>query len=224
MVNDLCVAHVPIFRHLDRKSQERIATAARASQFEPGDIIFSPDAPEPKLLVIHEGHVKISHVSTDGHTHLLRVLGPGDFAGETNVLTGERPRHFATAVDNARMCVFGHQQLMALLGDYPAVAVRMLREVSMRLTATESRLESLISGDVAARLASYLLSLPMHKDRVTLPLPKKDIASLLDTTPESLSRQLRRLANGGIIREAAQRSIELLDIDALLNIADAAES
>ncbi len=53
---------------------------------------------------------------------------------------------------------------------------------------------------------------------VKLPLPKKDIASLLDTTPESLSRQLRRLQDSGVIM-VDQELIRLLDPDALTELA-----
>ena len=53
---------------------------------------------------------------------------------------------------------------------------------------------------------------------VALPLPKKDIASLLDTTPESLSRQLRRLQESGLIAQRGGRRVALRDLDALVDL------
>ena len=50
------------------------------------------------------------------------------------------------------------------------------------------RLLAATTTDVVTRLANYLLELPVRVENremsVHLPLTKKDIASLLDTTPE----------------------------------------
>lgn len=85
---------------------------------------------------------------------------------------------------------------------------------------TEARLASVILGNVSSRLADYLLSLPATPGPrgaiyVTLPLAKKDIASLLSTTPESLSRQLRKLTDTGVISQQEQGRITITDVTAL---------
>ena len=49
---------------------------------------------------------------------------------------------------------------------------------------------------------------------MVLAAPKKDVASLLGTTPEAFSRGLRRLADDGLIAMAGPR-VALLDPDAL---------
>ena len=71
----------------------------------------------------------------------------------------------------------------------------MLATVSERLSDTEYRLNALTSRDVEARLAAYLLGLPSTwRDGgavVTLPLAKKDVASLLDTSPEPSAARSR---------------------------------
>lgn len=102
----------------------------------------------------------------------------------------------------------------------------MLQDVSRRLGETESRLAAVISADVSSRLADYLLSLPAVASaeralEVVLPLAKKDIASLLDTTPESISRQLRSLSEARVIVQGRGNRITLLDIDALSELTNA---
>jgi CRP/FNR family transcriptional regulator len=120
------------------------------------------------------------------------------------------------------MCVFRHADLDRLVRAHPSIGLKMLEAVSRRLAETENRLVSVISGDVNSRLADYLLSLPARPAgggiTVQLPLAKKDIASLLDTTPESLSRQLRRLGDSGVIVTDATRRIRINDVDALMRL------
>lgn len=217
---DLCVARVPLFQGLTHDEQVEVAQVARPTRVGRGEQVYAPGSDVSQLMVVHTGKVKISRVSADGHEQIVRVLGPGDFAGESAFITGARPDHFATAMEPGSMCVFRHADLDRLVREHPSVGLRMLQGVSRRLEETESRLASVISGDVSSRLASYLVSLPARHTgegpTVSLPLAKKDIASLLDTTPESLSRQLRRLTDTGVIAQRAGGRITITDLDALL--------
>ena len=175
-------------------------------------------------MVLHTGRLKIFRLSADGSEQLIRVLGPGDFAGETSVFTGQRPDDYATALDECQLCVFRHDDLEALIRTHPEIGLRLLARVSARLSDAEHRLNSLTSRDVESRLADYLLGLPSSWRggiaTVTLPLAKKDVASLLDTTPESLSRALKSLAGQGLIVIGAGRSVSITQSDRLQQLVD----
>jgi CRP/FNR family transcriptional regulator len=220
--DDLCVARVPLFQGLPRSDQIEIAHAARPTRLDRGELIYGARSRAAQLMVVHTGSLKISRMGADGREQLLRVLGPGDFFGESALLTGARPDHYATALEPGSMCVFRHADLDRLVRAHPSIGLKMLEAVSRRLDETENRLVSVISGDVSSRLADYLLSLPARPAgggiTVQLPLAKKDIASLLDTTPESLSRQLRRLGDSGVIVTDATRRIRINDVDALMRL------
>lgn len=223
MSGDLCVALVPLFQGLHRDDQLDVAGVARPVHLTEGEQVYAPTDGDSQLLVMHTGTVKISRVDVEGREQVLRVLGPGDFVGESAFLTGHRPDHFATALGPASMCAFRHADLGQLVQSHPSIGLRMLQDVSGRLQDAEARLASVISGDVSSRLANYLLSLKgSYRDGVMivrLPLAKKDIASLLDTTPESLSRQLRRLRDSGVISPRGARDLLIHDVDALMNLA-----
>lgn len=216
---DLCVSRVPLFQGLSHEEQLQVADVARPTGVDRDEQVYAAGADVSQLMVVHTGRVKISRVTPDGHEQIVRVLGPGDFVGESSFLTGGRPDHFATALEPGSMCVFRHADLGRLVQQHPSIGLRMLQGVSRRLEETEARLASVISGDVSQRLADYLMSLPATyaegRASVTLPLAKKDVASLLDTTPESLSRQLRRLSDSGVIVQHARRRITIADLDAL---------
>lgn len=221
---DLCVAGVPLFRGLSRAEQEQVAELAHPVRTVRGESVYTAGADVSQLMVVHTGRLKISRFSTDGHEQIVRVLEPGDFVGESAFLTGTRPDHHAIALEAGSMCVFRHADIGKLVAQHPSVGLRMLQEISQRLEDTETRLASVISGDVSSRLADYLLRLPARRGPaglgVELPLAKKDIASLLDTTPESLSRQLRRLSDSGVLQQLPRGRLVITDLDALLALAD----
>lgn len=220
--DELCVARVPLFQGLTHDEQLEVAMVATPTQVRRDEQIYAPGSTSAQLMVVHTGQVKISRLSADGHEQIVRVLGPGDFVGESAFLTGARPDHFAVALQEGSMCVFRHADLGRLMQEHPSVGMRMLQTVSRRLGQTEQRLAAAVSVDVSARLADYLLGLPAThvggRQQVRLPLAKKDIASLLDTTPESLSRQLRRLGDAGMI-ESRGSTVVLADVDALMELA-----
>ena len=209
-----CVAIVPLFAGLTPEEQDEVATHARPIRRARGEVIHRPGDDVSHLLVVHRGRVRISHLAPTGQERLLRVLDPGDFVGEAAFVTGARPDDWATALADVELCSFDHADLRALVAQYPDIAVRMLHAVTERLEAAERRIAELTSSDVEARLAGYLIDLPTTRRDgqvvARLPLAKKDIASLLGTTPETLSRRLAALDEAGLIGVRG-RDVVLLD-------------
>src|SRR5680860_477133 len=223
-MTDTCVSRVPVFANLSAQDQQRIEALARPTHLKAGETAYSADDNLSQLMVLHTGRLKIFRLSADGAEQLIRVLKPGDFTGETSVFTGQRPDDYATALDECQLCVFRHDDLEALIRKYPEIGLRMLATVSERLSETEHRLSSLTSRDVESRLADYLLGLSSTwrggVATVTLTLAKKDVASLLDTTPESFSRALKSLARQGLIVIGAGRAVSITQPDRLQQLVD----
>lgn len=223
---DNCVSRVPVFAGLSAHDQRQVAELAHPTHLKARESAYSADDHLSQLMVLHTGRVKIFRLSADGSEQIVRLLGPGEFTGETSVFTGQRPDDHATALDDSQLCVFRHDDLKALIRQHPEIGLRMLATVSERLSDTEGRLNSLTSRDVESRLANYLLGLPStwrgRVATVSLPLTKKDVASLLDTSPESLSRALSSLAGRGLIVIGAGRSVSIMQPDLLQRLVDEA--
>ncbi len=217
-----CVPTVPLFAGLSADEQAGVAQLARPARVRRGETIYAAGDDVSQLMVVHRGRVRISHLAASGREQLLRVLEPGDFVGEGAFISGARPDHFAVALEDAQMCVFRHRDLGGLIERHPSIGLHLLQGVAARLAETERMVATLTSGEVESRLAAYLLELPTseHGTKVRLPLAKKDIASLLGTTPETLSRRLAQLADQAMIRLDGPRDIALMDIPALLQLAE----
>lgn len=221
---DTCVARVPVFAALTADDQRRVAALARPAHLAAGEAASSPDDDVARLLVVHAGRLKVVRVSTDGAEQLVRVLGPGEFTGETAVFSRRPPDARTLALEPTSVCVFRHDDLEGLVRRHPDIGLRMLAAVSERLADTEDRLNALSSRDVESRLARYLLGLPTTwrdgEAVVTLPLAKKDVAALLDTSPESFSRALAALAGRGLVSAGAGRAVAVTDPDGLERLAE----
>lgn len=218
--SELCVAQVPLFSGLSDAELFEVAARAQQTKKLAGEVIFRPGDSLSQLLVVHSGSVRITHLDVSGTERLIRVLNPGDFIGEASFVAGLTPEFYAIAMTNVALCTFDHREFNDLVNSYPAIALEMLRSVMGRLESAERFIVEVTDSPVATRVAHYLLDLPGNATPegivVQLPLAKKDVASLLGITPESLSRQLGTLQSTGVVTVRG-RSIAIHDAVSLRN-------
>lgn len=216
-----CAARVRLFAGLDRAQLERISALARPRELEPGELLHVAGARTGRLSVVHSGGLALSTASPTGQERVVRMAEAGDSLGEQELLTGAPSPYAARAVAPTRLCTFSHDEVQELFARHPGIARRVMRTLAVRLAEADRRLaQERLS--VPARLAGHLLELPaVHGEAgpaVALTAPKKDVASLLGTTPEAFSRALRRLADDGVIAVDGPR-VELRDPEALERLA-----
>lgn len=220
-----CVRRVPLFSGLTPEQQDVVAALARPMILTRGELAYRAGERSGRLSVVHTGQLKLIRTMPSGRQRVLRIAGPGETLGEQGFLTGDAPFADAEALSDVRLCMFSHEDLAALVSDYPRIAVQMLRSLGERLAMADRRL-ALAALDVDVRVADYLLEQPLlYNDpgattasepaaaggtRVRLPLSKKDVASMLGTTPESFSRALTRLTSNNLIAVQAD-VVTLLD-------------
>jgi CRP/FNR family transcriptional regulator len=108
------------------------------------------------------------------------------------------------------------------LANDPNLAMNMLADLSRRLRQLTKLVESLSLKESPARLAAYLLHASeelTHADQVELDVTKGQLATLLGTTPETLSRTLKKMSENGQI-DVQGRIIKLLDKPSLERMAE----
>ncbi len=116
------------------------------------------------------------------------------------------------------MLFFPRQKFIDLINSTPSLALSMLAVLSMRLRRFAAQIESLSLKEVPARLAAHLIYLAEEQkntNAVTLEIPKGQLASLLGTSPETLSRIFAKMSGEGLIKVSGKK-IELLCYDKLL--------
>jgi CRP/FNR family transcriptional regulator len=110
---------------------------------------------------------------------------------------------------------------MGLIEKEPAIAVNMLGILSQRLRRFTHLIEDLSLKEVPGRLAAYLIYLAdqsPNRQTLELEITKAQLASLLGTIPETLSRILAKLDQQGIV-SVEGRKMRVLDRDALESLA-----
>ena len=111
------------------------------------------------------------------------------------------------------------EAIFDILDNDVTVVRRMLAGISARNRQLVNDIESISLQNSTQRLIGYLLQIStdfVNPGRVHLPANKVTIASMLNITPETLSRIMLRLHNAGLI-EVNGKEIIITNVDGLRN-------
>lgn len=214
----LCVSRVPIFNHLPADVLKIVADKAAMQTYERGQFIHRAGDASDKLFIVHKGKVKVYRLSDTGKEQLVRILKPGDFAGELALFSATAHDSFAEAMLGSEICAIYRTDVRALLLQYPDISLHILAELSRRLGTSEKQTTAIATESINARLAQYLAhqAEQANSPSFRLPMSRRYLASFLGTTPETVSRRLGEFEEAGWISQTGQREIAILDLDALL--------
>jgi CRP-like cAMP-binding protein len=216
------IARVPLFEGLPSGQIEDLAMIVTDQLFKKGETIFSEGEDGNGFYVVITGRVKIFKLSPEGKEQILHFFGPGEPFGEVPVFAGQQFPANAEAMEESRIFFFPRKSFVDLVKRNPSLALNMLAVLSKRLRRFAALIDDLSLKEVPGRLAAYLLYLSDQnkgsKD-LELAITKAQLASLLGTIPETLSRILGKLGSQGLI-ETDGRRIRILDEEGLRDLAE----
>lgn len=173
---------------------------------------------------MEEGLVKIWRMGHAGDQHVLGLRGPGDVLGYRAVIYAGPYAVTAEPLERTIAATIPREVFVGLVRDDPRLAFRLLEVMAQRTLETEDRLLARVLDSVIKRTARVLLALGREHGappgRAThLPRKREDLARLIGTTPETLSRTLHSLAARGIL-DLSNREIHVRNMDSLRRLAD----
>jgi len=218
---------VPLFSELDERELASIAALASSIDIRKKNIVVQAADPGDSMYVILSGEVKVSTYSVDGREVVLALLGKGSFFGEMSLLD-EQPRSAnVTTMQDSTFANIRRRDLVPVLMEQPAIALKLLTEVAARLRKTSRVLERISSMDVSHRLYAYLVdhclrfSQPDQNGRYSTVLPTHQLlADQLSTSRETISRAISQLKKDTILVQSEGRGHMLVDVDALEEMLD----
>lgn len=207
------ISKIPLFEGLPADEIKALALIGLEKRFEKGAPIFFEGDAANGFYVVISGQVKVFKLSMDGKEQILHIFGAGEPLGEVPVFAGrDFPAH-AEALAQSRLLFFPRDAFTALVSKTPSLALSMLAVLSKRLRQFTVQVEHLSLKEVPGRLAVYLLYLSNEKGgdmTVDLSITKGQLASLLGTIPETLSRILTKMTKSGLVQVDGPR-IEIMD-------------
>ena len=202
-----------LFDGLPVEELDRIVNIVVVKTYNRGETIFFEGDTGNGFYMVETGKVKIYKMSLTGKEQILHIFGAGEPFGEVPVFHGRPFPATAEALARSDLFFFPRDKFIQLVHETPSVALNMLAVLSMRLRRFATQIENLSLKEVPARLAGYLLYLleeQKGENFVELEISKGQLASLLGTIPETLSRMFAKMSEEGLIAVEG-RTIRILD-------------
>ena len=197
------LSHLDLFKGLTVEQLDAIARIVSGKEYKKGQIIFSEGDEGEGFYLVISGRVKVYKLSPEGKEQIMHIFGPGKPFAEVPVFGGSRYPANAEAMDRCKLFFFPKKAFISLIQGNPSLAMNMLASLSQRLKQFSNLIETLSLKEVPGRLASYLLYLSDKNgslDEFKLDIAKSQLASLLGTIPETLSRIFAKMASKEIVK------------------------
>ena len=207
---------VSIFWDLNENDLGHIADKMVAKHFENGNYIFLEDSEGKQCFFVLEGSVKVTRLSKDGREVILAMLNEGDFFGEMSLLDGESRSANVIALEKTKVLTLDRNDFIAVVNDYPQIAVQLLKELARRLRKSDRQIASLSLSDAEKRIALCIIRFAdeqgvIQNGKVSIPKTpiQQDIANMAGTSRETVSRALGLLEKEDLIQRNGRELIIL---------------
>jgi CRP/FNR family transcriptional regulator, anaerobic regulatory protein len=182
-----------------------------------GEHLFREGDGFQALYAVKSGALKSYTIDNQGREHVLGFHIGGELVGFDGIHSGQN-RCNTVALQTTSVCALPFSRLEQLIHEIPGLQSQVLRVMSRELSASNQ-----LATDHSAeeRLAGFLVGLSRRFARrglpprlLTLPMPRRDIASHLRLATETISRLFARFQEDGIVA-VRRREVEILDLEAL---------
>lgn len=212
-VRESHLCEISIFQDLATDEIEELKIKCHFREIAAGTIFYESPQADAVMFLIGRGRVRLYHLSAEGKTFTTAILKAGDFFGDM-MLGRSSYGSYAEAVTPCTICLMNRQDVeMILLGDR-RIAVRIVEDLGRRLLEAERRLADSVLKNVPSRLAALLLQFVRQADSADVILTHEELAQLLGTRRETVTRILNGLQNQKLINLHRGR-ISLLDTEKL---------
>lgn len=174
--------------------------------FRKGDFIIHPGESPPGVFYIYEGLVKAYDITKYGEENLLIIRRDGEIFPLIWALTGSERHIIYQALAPTITWQIGFDAFQQHLKDHPE-ALAPLLEMTLEMYRLHSeRILNLEYRTVRERIISFLITMCRRFGKqteegvlITVPLRHQDIASSVNATRETASRELSALERKGLI-------------------------
>jgi CRP-like cAMP-binding protein len=217
---------IPLLSGLSDEEIIRVKQDIRIRQYHKRDIVMQKGGHGDGLMFLLSGQAQVIDVTEDGRAIGLRMLSPGDFFGEIALINNSTRSASVIAMTDVLVAFLPSNAAMHLFSHSPSVANQMLKHLAQKIQR-DSEFRALLSiNNTAKRIYAYVL---MQQKKTTDPatpavvenLPThQDIANMVNTSRETVTRALLTLAQQGIVQKDAHRLI-IRDPEALKKLVQA---
>jgi len=217
-----------LFSRLSPDDLNAMLKLAREKRHGEHQFIFQKGDEGTCMMLLLQGHVRISLSSAEGKEIILKRLEPGELFGEMALIDGEARCADAISEPGAEviLLLIYRRDFLAYLNRRPVVAIELLKALCKTLRQANDLAESIGLLSIPCRLARLINKLAEKSGEnivegihINLDISQHEMGCMIGATRESVNKCLRAWEANGLIAQTA-RAIVILDPDTLDDIAN----
>jgi CRP/FNR family transcriptional regulator/CRP/FNR family cyclic AMP-dependent transcriptional regulator len=201
---------IPLFSSVGDADLEQLASLLIERRFPRNKTIVEEGLTGDYMYVIREGQVKVTKLSSDGREKILELLDEGDFFGEMSLLDSAPRSATVKTMNESRVLALSRADFLTLLRRSPDLAMAVIQELTRRLRAVDEQASSLSFQRVKERTRGVLVRLARSETGApgrlaTPPLTHQQIADMIGTSRETVTRVVKGLKQDGWLQQDGKR-------------------
>jgi len=201
---------IPLLSELSDEEILPVKAAMRIRQYAKREVVLHKGGSGDGLLFLLGGQLQVIDVTEDGRAIGLRMLAPGDFFGEIALINNTTRSASVVALTDVLVGFLPTPVAMHLFSHSPSVARQMLQHLAQKIQR-DSEFRALLSiNNTAKRIYTYLVLMQKKNPdgAVVENLPThQDIANMINTSRETVTRALLTLVQQGIVEKEPHRLV-----------------
>lgn len=201
---------IPLLAELSDEEVLAIKPEFRIRHYAKREVVLHKGGSGDGLLFLLSGSLQVVDITEDGRAIGLRMLVPGDFFGEIALINGSTRSASVVAMSDVLVAFLPAPVAMNLFSHSPSVARQMLRHLAQKIQR-DSEFRALLSiNNTSKRIYSYIVLMQKQDADGTVVenLPThQDIANMINTSRETVTRALLALTQQGIVQKEPHRLI-----------------
>ena len=215
------IRRVPLFSTLSDDEFSKLAHIFILRAYRRNQVIFLEEETGNYMYLVLSGKVKVAKSTAGGKETLLAIHRAGDFFGEMSLLDGKTSPATVSAIEDCKIISVSAADFHKYLLHNEKVLLQIINVLCARLRQVwQTQSMSSSTADARIRMGIHQLA-EKHGIRdargtiIDLKITHQELAEMVGTSRETVTRALAHLRKKGII-DISQRRITLLDDDALL--------
>lgn len=215
-----------MFNGLNELQREDIVGRGFSKNLRSQDVLFHQGQSAAHCYLVKRGRLKLTKLNPQGKEAIIRYVGSGDLTAAVVVLKDGTYPVTATSVIDTEVTGWDKSTIMALMRQYPEIAINLLSVILVRIEDVQERYFEIYTEQVDQRIARSLLRLMRWAGAkkqdgilIDIPLSRQDIADYSGTTLYTVSRTLSAWEKRGWLKSSREKII-IIDPHALVSFAE----
>ncbi|HKV24745.1 MAG TPA: Crp/Fnr family transcriptional regulator [Candidatus Acidoferrum sp.] len=177
-----------------------------SSTYPEGAVLFLEKQDPRGVFVLCEGEVKLSISSSGGKTLILRIAKPGEVLGLMSTMAGMPYEATAETIHPCQVAYIRRDDFLRFIARHPEVYQGVVKQLMSLYQGACSQLRTVgLSSSAPEKLARLLLDMSAggkqteQGTQIKLPLTHEEIAALIGTTRETVTRTLSEFKSNHLV-------------------------